>query len=102
MNTEPLNEQLETALRQLTSQGTRISFTALAAQLAIPRSSLYRNAEARDLIHQRIAETRMDSEKNLAIEITRLGTLIDALAARVRNQEERLRQLEGRPHTTPQ
>ena len=102
MNTEPLNEQLETALRQLTSQGARISFTAIAAQLGIPRSSLYRNPEARELIHQRITETRLDSEKNLANEITRLGTLIDTLAARVRNQEERIRQLEGRPHTTPQ
>lgn len=102
MNTEPLNEQLETALRQLTSQGARISFTAVAAQLGIPRSRLYRNAAARELIHQRIVETRLDSEKNLAIEITRLNVLIDALAARVRNQEERLRQLERRPHSNPQ
>ena len=37
----------------------------------------------------------------MAAGVLRLSTLVDALAARVRNQEERLRQLEGRPHTTP-
>ncbi|MET3719195.1 hypothetical protein [Arthrobacter sp. UYEF21] len=101
MNPEPLNERVEAALRQLTGQGARISITAVAALAGIPRSSLYRNAAARDLIHRRIAETRLDSEKNMALEILRLSTLVDALAARVRNQEERLRQLEGRPHSTP-
>ena len=102
MNPEPLNERVEAALHQLTNHGARISITAVAAQLGIPRSSLYRNAAARELIHQQIAETRTDAEKNMAAEVNRLGLLIDALAARVRNQEERLRQLEGRPHTTPQ
>ncbi|MGG5176036.1 helix-turn-helix domain-containing protein [Pseudarthrobacter sp. J1763] len=102
MNTEPLNEQLETALRQLTSQGARISFTAIAAQLGIPRSSLYRNPVARELIHQRITETHADAEKNMAADVNRLRLLIDTLAARVRNHEERLRQLERRPHSTPQ
>lgn len=102
MNTKPLNERLETALRQLTNQGARINITAIAAQLGIPRSSLYRNAEARELIHQRIAETRQNASGNLAADVNSLGALIDALAERVRNQEERLRQLEGRPHTTPQ
>ncbi|WP_427018179.1 hypothetical protein ACQCSX_06220 [Pseudarthrobacter sp. P1] len=102
MNTEPLNERIEAALRQLTGQGARISITAVAAQLGIPRSRLYRNAAARELIHQRISTAHRDAGGNLAAEVNRLGVLIDALAARVRNQEERLRQLEGRPHTTPQ
>ncbi len=101
MNPEPLNERVEAALRQLTGQGARISITAVAAHAGIPRSSLYRNAAARDLIHRRIAETRPDSEKNMALEILRLSTLVEALAARVRNHEERLRHLEGRPHSTP-
>lgn len=101
MKTEPLNDRIEAALRQLTAQGTRISITAVAALANIPRSSLYRNAAARDHIQQRIAETRVDSEKNLALEILRLNTIVDALATRVRNQEERLRHLEGRTHSTP-
>lgn len=102
MNPDPLNERVQASLRQLTSHGARISVTAVAAQLGIPRSSLYRNAAARELIHQRITETHADAEKNIAAEVNRLRLLIDALAARVRNQEERLRQLEGRPHSPPQ
>ncbi|MGA7203282.1 MAG: hypothetical protein WBX27_01485 [Specibacter sp.] len=101
MNPEPLNDRIEAALRQLTEQGARISITAVAALAGIPRSSLYRNAAARDHIQRRIAETRLDSDKNLALEILRLNTVVDALATRVRNQEERLRHLEGRTHSTP-
>jgi hypothetical protein len=102
MSPEPLNERIEAALRELTDQGARISITAVAVLARIPRSSLYRDAAARELIHRRIAETRLDSDGNLAAEVTRLSLLVDALATRVRNQEERIRQLEGRPHTTPQ
>lgn len=101
MTPEPLNERIEAALRELTSQGARVNITAVAALAGIPRSSFYRDAAARELIHRRIAETRRGSEKNVVSEVHRLGLLVDALAARVRNQEERLRRLEGRPHTTP-
>ncbi|MHA7268734.1 hypothetical protein [Arthrobacter sp. HLT1-20] len=101
MSQKPLNDRIEAALRELTGQGARISITAVAVLTGIPRSSLYRDAAARELIHQRIAETRLNADKNLATEVLRLNVLIEALAARVRNQEERLRQLEGRPHTTP-
>lgn len=101
MSADPLNDRVEAVLRRLTGQGARISITAVAAQLGIPRSRLYRNAAARELIHQRITETRLDADKNLAAEVHRLSVLIEALAARVRNQEERLRQLEGRPNTVP-
>jgi AcrR family transcriptional regulator len=100
MTTDPVNERIEAAWRELTGQGARISITGIAAKAGIPRSSLYRNAEARDLVTRRIAETRREADRNLAAEVRRLAMLVDALAARVRNQEERLRQLEGRPHTT--
>ncbi|GAA4378574.1 DUF6262 family protein [Paeniglutamicibacter cryotolerans] len=101
MSAEPLKERIETALQELTGQGARISITAVAARAGIPRSSLYRNAQARELIARRIAETHLHADMNLAAEVTRLRILIETLAARVRNQEERLRHLEGRPHTTP-
>jgi len=100
MSTEALDDRIKTALRELAEQGARISITAVAARAGIPRSSLYRNAQARELINQRIAETRMDAEANLASEVHQLRVLVEALAARVRAQEERLRRLEGRPHTT--
>lgn len=54
MNPDPLNVRVEAALRQLTSYGARVSVTA---QLGIPRSSLYRNAAARELI----IETHVDA-----------------------------------------
>lgn len=57
MNPQLLNERIEAALRQLTEQGARISITAVAALAGIPRSSLYRNAGARDRIQRRFAET---------------------------------------------
>lgn len=100
MSTDPLDERIQTALRELTEQGHRISITAVAARAGIPRSSLYRNAQARELITQRIAETRLHAEANLASEVRRLRVQLEALAARVRTQEERLRRIEGRPHTT--
>jgi AcrR family transcriptional regulator len=99
MNPDPLMERVEKALDDLAEQGTKISITAVAAAAGIPRSTLYRHAQARALIHNRITPGNK-STKDLAAELARLGTLVDALAARVRNQEERLRQLEGRPHTT--
>lgn len=101
MNGETLSTRIEAVLRQLTGRGARISITAVAAELGIPRSRLYRNAEARALIADRLAEERVNAAGNQAAEVQRLGVLIDALAGRVRSQEERLRQLEGRPNTTP-
>lgn len=102
MNPEPIKDKVEAALRELTNQGARISITAIAAQLGIPRSRLYRDPEAREIIHRSITENHLNSEKTAAFEINRLNLLIDALATRVRNQEERLRQLERRPHSHPQ
>lgn len=101
MSSELLDDRIEMALRELAGQGARISIVAVAALAGIPRSSLYRNAQARELINQRIAETRLHAETNLVSEVHRLRVQLEALAARVRTQEERLRRLEGRPHTTP-
>ncbi|MGP5727241.1 hypothetical protein ACTXOR_15835 [Arthrobacter rhombi] len=100
MNGETLSTKIEAVLRQLTGRGARISITAVAAELGIPGSRLYRNTEARALIADRITEERANAAGNHAAEVQRLGVLIDALAGRVRSQEERLCQLEGRPNTT--
>ena len=99
MSTEALDDRIKTALRELAEQGARISIVAVAALAGIPRSSLYRNAQARELINRRIAETRLNAEADLASEVHRLRVQLEALAARVRHQEERLRRLEGRPNT---
>jgi len=101
MNTVPLTERIETALRELIEQGARLSITAVAAHAGLPGSSLFRNPEAGDLVNQRISETRQQAEANLVSEVARLRGMVEALAARVRNQEERLRRLEGRQYTVP-
>lgn len=98
MNPELLMEQVRKSLHDLAEQGTKISITAVAAAAGIPRSTLYRHAEARALIRDHIT-TGTKSTKDLATDVARLGALIDALATRVRNQEERIRHLEGRPHS---
>lgn len=69
-------------LRQLAGRGAQISITAVVAELGIPRSRLYRNAEARELIADRIAKERVNTASNQAEEVHRLGLLIDALAGR--------------------
>lgn len=99
MNPDQLNERIETALRELTRRGTRISITAVAAAAGIPRSSLYRNDQARALVHQRIADTKQANARDPAAETKRLAALLEALGTQVRNHEERIRALEGRPHT---
>ena len=100
MSPESLDDRIKVALQELAEQGARVSITAVAALVGIPRSSLYRNAPARELINRRITETRLHAETNLAPEVHRHRGQIEALAAPVRHQEERLRRLEGRPNTT--
>lgn len=99
MNPDLLIERVQRSLHDLTEQGIKISITAVAAAAGIPRSTLYRNAEVRAFIQDHLT-TGSKTTKDLAADIARLGTFVDALAERVRNQEERIRQLEGRPRSS--
>lgn len=89
---------VETACTELTANNQTITFTAIADHTGISRTTLYRNPALRAVIdrhRQRSNDPR--TLTSLTAEIAHLRTGLEALADRVRHQEERLRHLEA-PH----
>jgi hypothetical protein len=89
---------VEVACHELAGNDDPITFTAVAERTGISRTTLYRNPELRALIEehrQRSNDPR--TLTSLTTEIAHLRTGLEALADRVRQQEERLRRLEA-PH----
>ena len=87
--------RIETICRELTANGTPITFTTIAERAGISRTTLYRDPELRAVIEEH--KHRSHDPRTLAsltTEIGHLRTAIAALADRVRHQEERLRRLE--------
>ena len=86
---------VETACNNLATAGQAITFTAIAEHTGISRTTLYRNPQLRAVIddHRRHSHDR-HTLSGLAAEIAHLRTGLEALADRVRQQEERLRRLE--------
>lgn len=69
--------------------------TAVAQRSGISRATLYRHPEPIDVIRDHHARgVNADTLTELSTRVAQLHTIIEALAARVRQQEERLRQLE--------
>ena len=86
---------VESACAQLATAGQAITFTAIAEHTGISRTTLYRNPDLRAVINehrQRSSDPRTLTA--LTTEIAHLRTGLEALADRVRQQEERLRRLE--------
>lgn len=96
-------ETVEDACTQLAEAGERVTFTAVAEHTGISRTTLYRNPQLRAVIddHRSHSHDR-HTLTGLSAEIAHLRTGIEALADRVRDQEERLRHLEGRTTTRRQ
>ena len=90
-------EAVEAACARLANDGQAITFTAVADHARISRTTLYRNPQLRAIVeeHRHHSHDR-HSLTGLATQIAHLRTGLEALADRVRNQEERLRHLEGR------
>ena len=90
---------VEVACHELAGNDTPITFTAIAERTGISRTTLYRNTDLRAVIdehRQRSNDPR--TLTGLTTEIAHhLRTGLEALADRVRQQEERLRRLEA-PH----
>ena len=89
---------VEAACHQLAGNNEPITFTGVAERTGISRTTLYRNPDLRAAIEehrQRSNDPR--TLTNLTTEIAHLRTGLEALADRVRHQEERLRHLET-PH----
>jgi hypothetical protein len=87
---------VETGCNELAAAGHPVTFTAIAEHTGISRTTLYRNPDLRAVIdehRQRSSDPR--SLTTLTTEIAHLRTGLEALADRVRQQEERLRHLEA-------
>ena len=86
---------VETACRELTTAGKAITFTTIAEGTGISRNTLYRNHQLRAVIEEHRHHSHDPRTlTSLTAEIAHLRTAVEALADRVRHQEERLRRLE--------
>lgn len=93
-------QTVEAACANLAHNGEAITFTAVADHAGISRTTLYRNPQLRAVVEQNRSHSH--HPHTLTAEIAHLRTGLQALADRIRNQEERLRRLEGRqPAATP-
>ena len=86
---------VEAACRDLAAADHPITFTNIAERTGISRTTLYRNHQLRVIIE----EHRHNSHDprtltGLTAEIAHLRTAVEALADRVRHQEEQLRRLQ--------
>jgi Family of unknown function (DUF6262) len=89
--------RVEQACADLTEAGQPVTFTAIAGITGLSRTTLYRNPDLRAVIAEhRIRAEHASTLGGLAREIAHLRTALEAIAAKVRHQEERLRRLERR------
>jgi AcrR family transcriptional regulator len=86
---------VEAACAELAETGHPITFTAIAEHTGISRTTLYRNPTLRAVIDEHRHNTNDPRTlTGLTTEIAHLRTGLEAIADRVRQQEERLRRLE--------
>lgn len=93
---------IETICQQLTADDHAITFPAVATAAGISRTTLYRDPDLRAVIEEhRHRSHDPRTLTNITAEIDHLRTALNALADRVRHQEERIRRLEqpARRHT---
>lgn len=83
----------ERAVADLLTAGQPVTFTAVAAHAHISRATLYRHAQLRALVDDHRTQPTASA---LAVEVRQLRTILEAVAAKTRRQEERLRRLERR------
>jgi hypothetical protein len=89
---------VEVACTELVANNQAVTFTAVAERTGIRRTTLYRNTALRAVIEEhRQHNNDPRTLTSLTTEIAHLRTGLEALADRVRHQEERLRRLEA-PH----
>ena len=97
MSTQPATPSpaaVRDACAQITAAGNAVTFTAVAEQTGISRTTLYRRHDLRQLIEQH-RETRRDDPPlaQLATQVSQLQQALEAVAATVRRHEEQLRAL---------
>ena len=92
--TSDLAQRVEQACHDLAAAGTPITFTAVADQAGVARATLYRRPELRAVVEeQRQLAREALTLSGLAIQIDQLRAGLEAVAAKVRSQDEELRKL---------
>jgi AcrR family transcriptional regulator len=92
--------RVERACRDLAAEHSPITFDAVAARAGIGRATLYRRPELRAIVEEHRQTLREAlTLTGLNTQIDQLRATLDALAGKVRRQEERLRLLEHRRRT---
>ena len=97
MSTQPASPSpaaVRDACASLASAGKPVTFTAVAEQTGISRTTLYRRHDLRHLIEQhREPDDSQLSIDQMAAEIDQLRHALEATAASVRRHEEQIRSL---------
>jgi ubiquinone biosynthesis protein UbiJ len=87
--------RVEHACAVLRQAAKPVTFTSVAAQAGISRTSLYRDPSLRAIVDEhRTAVVDPRTLTGLTSEVGHLRTAVEALAERVRRHEEQLRRLE--------
>jgi len=87
--------RVEAACAGLAAAGRPVTFGEVAARAQISRTTLYRRADLRAVVEEHRARGQDASTlTGLAVQIDQLRRSLEAVAARVRHHEEKLRRLE--------
>lgn len=102
MNNPDALTRVERACTDLTHTSRPVTFTAIANATGLSRATLYRNPDLRAIITtHRAATEQAGTLSGLTSEIAHLRTVLEAIADKVRRQEERLRRLERNRNHKP-
>lgn len=94
---------VRTACEQLLADGNDVTFTAVAEHSGISRATCYRDRDLRAVIETyRSRHGQILTVTGLADRIDNLTQALEALAGKVRRQEEELRALRASSEPTPQ
>jgi hypothetical protein len=95
-------DRVRAACEQLLANGHDVTFAAVAEHSGISRATCYRNRQLRAIIDTyRARHGELLTITALADRLDNLTTALEAVAAKVRRQEEELRTLKRRTATPP-
>jgi AcrR family transcriptional regulator len=92
---------VERASQELLASGQRVTFKEVAARSGLSRTTLYRRADLRALVDEHRANGRNATTlTGLTVQVDQLRHGLEAVATKLRKQEERIRRLERRDRQT--
>jgi len=87
--------RVEAACAELAAAGQPVTFAQVAARAQISRTTLYRRPDLRAVVEEhRTRGQDASTLTGLSVQIDQLRRSLEAVAARVRHHEEKLRRLE--------